>query len=471
MRSANPDHISQKVNPFGDACFSTLIPFLFVLYSRIFDLKFAGLHIPGICLAAVIAASILGGAFITAFSTRIGAFLLLFTLWLVIDIPFSIWKGGSFQLVLEFWPRALMVFVAVAGLTSTLDHCRRVMSSIACAIGVLALTSLLLGDTSQGRLLLDTNGKFSNPNDLAQALLMGLPFWVFMARNPNRTPFRQLIPLAFIGLLIFVLVKTGSRGGFVAFCVLLLSVLWNASLLTKIKLITIGGLLFIFAVLVLPKNLLTRYVTINKAESLTADQIDFGADNALEVTAVESSASRMAVLKESLRMTLTHPLFGVGPGMFPEAAAERASSLGVHTPWLETHNSYTQVSSECGLPALFFYLAALFSPLFQLTSIYRQYRNGKDPHQVEVAAMAYSIRASLVAFAVTACFASVAYFSLFPCLAGLSAAFIIIVRRDLEQLRLPQPAPSRQVPKRLPLPARGAPSLTPTPAGTLARKL
>jgi len=318
---------------------------------------------------------------------------------------------------------------------------------------------------------MDTNGKFSNPNDLAQALLMGLPFWVFMARNPNRTPFRQLISLAFIVLVVFVLVKTGSRGGFIAFCVLLLSVIWNASLLTKIKLISIGGVLFIFALLFLPKNLLTRYVTITKAEELTADQIDFGADNALEVTAVESSASRMAVLRESLRMTLTHPLFGVGPGMFPVAAAERANSLGVHTAWLETHNSYTQVSSECGLPALFFYVAALLSPLFELTSIYRQYRNGKEPHQVEIAAMAYSIRASLIAFAVTACFASVAYLSLFPCLAGLSAAFILIVRRDSEQLRLPQPAPSRQVPKRPHLPARGAPSLRPTPAGIRAQTI
>src|SRR5437879_4679393 len=105
MRTANlsptVNPILGKANPFQNACFITLIPFLFVLYSRIFDLKFAGLHIPGICLAAVIAASILGGAFITAFSTRIGAFLLLFTLWFVTDIPFRIWKGAGFHLVLE----------------------------------------------------------------------------------------------------------------------------------------------------------------------------------------------------------------------------------------------------------------------------------------------------------------------------------------------------------------------------------
>src|SRR5260370_40564967 len=188
MGSGNPgltvNPVLRKVNPFGDVCFSTLLPFLFVLYSRIFDLKFSALHIPGLCLAAVIAASVLGGAFITAFSSRIGVFLLIFTIWLVIDIPFSVWQGGSFQLVLESWPKALMVFVAVAGLTSTLEQCRRVMSWIAIAIGILALTSLLLGDVSQGRLLSDINGKFSNPNDLAQALLMGLPFCLFISRNP-----------------------------------------------------------------------------------------------------------------------------------------------------------------------------------------------------------------------------------------------------------------------------------------------
>src|SRR5260370_25599033 len=159
MRSANQgskmNPILQKVkaNPFGDVCFRAILPFLFVLYSRIFDLKFTTLHIPGICLAAVIAASILGGAFITAFSSRIGVLLLLFTIWLVIDIPFSVWQGGSFQLVVEAWPKALMVFVAVAGPTSTLVQCRRVVSWMANVIGVPAFTKLLLAPRKQARVI------------------------------------------------------------------------------------------------------------------------------------------------------------------------------------------------------------------------------------------------------------------------------------------------------------------------------
>ena len=454
-----------NANPVKGACFATLLPFLFVLYSRVFDIKFSTLHIPGICLAAVIAASFIGGAFFTAFSSRIGVGLLLFTVWLAIDIPFSVWRGGSFQLVVESWPKALMVFVAVAGLTSTLEQCKRVMSWIAFAIAVLAFTSLLMGDSSQGRLLASSDSKFSNPNDLAQALLMGLPFWVFVARNPSRTPFRRIVALPFIGLVLFVLAKTGSRGGFIAFFVLLLMVIWNASLIDKIKLITVGAVLFVSVVLFLPKNLLKRYVTITNTDSVAFDQPDFGTDNRLEVIATESAASRMALLKESVRMTLTHPFFGAGPGMFPVAAAERAHTLGIHTAWLETHNSYTQISSECGLPALLFYLVALLTSVSRTTSIYRQFRNRMEPRSAEIAAMAFAIRASLIAFAVTAFFASVAYLSLFPCLAGLSAAFLLVVKRDFEKLRLAQaPQPDRLAPNRPPLPVRGGPSRQLAPA-------
>jgi O-antigen ligase len=211
--------------------------------------------------------------------------------------------------------------------------------------------------------------------------------------------------------------------------------------------------------------LLKRYITIANTDSVAFDQPDFGTDNRLEVIATESAASRMTLLRESVRMTLTHPFFGAGPGMFPVAAAERATALGIHTAWLETHNSYTQISSECGLPALFFYMVALLTSIFRTTSIYMQFRNGNEPRSAEIAAMAFAIRASLIAFAVTAFFASVAYLSLFPCLAGLSAAFNLVVKRDFEPSRLPQPAQApTQVPNRQPLPVRGAPLRRPAPA-------
>jgi len=47
--------------------------------------------------------------------------------------------------------------------------------------------------------------------------------------------------------------------------------------------------------------------------------------------------------------------------MFAEAVARKAQERSMHVGYLETHNSFTEISSECGIPALGLYLAALFT--------------------------------------------------------------------------------------------------------------
>src|SRR5438128_370439 len=218
------------VNPFRKLGVYSILALLFVAYSRIFDFVLGSYHLPAICYVAVIASCILCGALFTAMATPIGLLMLGFTGCMLVDLPFSMWRGGSFQIVVQSWPKALLLFIAVGGLVTTVRHCRHVMMAIALATGLVAWMSLMLGNTTQGRLLMSgDSGKFSNPNDLAQALLIGLPFWLFLARNPNRTPFRRIIPLAFVALLMVVLAKTGSRGAFVALCMMLALVFWNAT--------------------------------------------------------------------------------------------------------------------------------------------------------------------------------------------------------------------------------------------------
>ena len=48
-----------------------------------------------------------------------------------------------------------------------------------------------------------------------RVLLIGLPFWFLLARNPNRTPFRRIIPVAFIAVMMVVLVVLGKLDIFV----------------------------------------------------------------------------------------------------------------------------------------------------------------------------------------------------------------------------------------------------------------
>ena len=59
--------------------------------------------------------------------------------------------------------------------------------------------------------------------------------------------------------------------------------------------------------------------------------------------------ARRELLTESIRVTMHHPLFGVGPGNFQAYTQS----------WHVTHNTYTELSSETGLPGLGLFLAIL----------------------------------------------------------------------------------------------------------------
>src|SRR5260221_7103736 len=78
-----------------------------------------------------------------------------------------------------------------------------------------------------------------------------------------------------------------------------------------------------------------------------------------DLEAVQSTAERNHLLKASIRFTMEHPIFGVGPGEFSDYEAAVAKTEGKRGTWLVTHNAFTQVSSEVGVPALLFFLAAI----------------------------------------------------------------------------------------------------------------
>ena len=52
-------------------------------------------------------------------------------------------------------------------------------------------------------------------------------------------------------------------------------------------------------------------------------------------------------------------MFGVGPGEFQDYQGGLAATAGERGMWHETHNGYTQISSECGIPAIGFYIAGM----------------------------------------------------------------------------------------------------------------
>jgi len=151
-----------------------------------------------------------------------------------------------------------------------------------------------------------------------------------------------------------------------------------------------------------------------------------------ERSAIDSSGLRKQLLLSSLELTLQHPLMGVGPGMFAVANADYTQETKGQpswNAWHETHNTFTQLSCEDGLPGLFFYCVTLLL-CFRVSFVLPR-RAADNPALSAVGPMALSLRLSLIAFTVTALFTSNAYAYYFPMLAGVCVAFERAVTTEL----------------------------------------
>ena len=82
-------------------------------------------------------------------------------------------------------------------------------------------------------------------------------------------------------------------------------------------------------------------------------------DDDVATSARESTLARQYLLQQSLRLTMDHPIFGVGPGIFTVGEAELAKSEGLGCAMGDVVAQFQhQVSSEMGT-SLLLYLAAL----------------------------------------------------------------------------------------------------------------
>jgi O-antigen ligase len=110
-----------------------------------------------------------------------------------------------------------------------------------------------------------------------------------------------------------------------------------------------------------------------------------------------SSSQRTEILKRSIWVTLRYPLFGVGVGNFHYKS--------VHE--LVTHNAYTQVSSEMGIPALVMYLMLMIYPQRRLREIELATADVADKRKLHY--WSIGIQASIIAYMVSSFFGAVAY--------------------------------------------------------------
>ena len=145
-------------------------------------------------------------------------------------------------------------------------------------------------------------------------------------------------------------------------------------------------------------------------------------DVQMMTSAVTSTQHRRELLKKSIKFTLQHPIFGVGPGMYAVAEDSDARANGLRKgSWQGTHNSYTQVSSELGIPGLIAYVAVIVFAYKRSAALYRKTRG--DPRLISISGCALALNYCIIVYAVSVFFDYIAFTSMLSVFAGLVAAF------------------------------------------------
>jgi hypothetical protein len=353
------------------------------------------------------------GTMMRSLKTKLGRFGLAFGVWLLVTVPFSHWPGGSFAMVQVYLTKVHSVIFFSGALLLTVKQCRTMVISMLVSLSAVLFSCFQSGNMDTGRLFISDSGFFDNPNDLGLFLVVCLGFWAYPLLS-KRILARVL---GGVGVVItcYYLMKTGSRGSFVAFTIVLFTCLIfsNKRLIALILLVPAVGMILVLA----PGATLHRMALLTESEA----DVTPGGDGA----SVASQLSRRELLRLSIQYTIMHPFVGVGPGQFSDTVGADSQKEGVHKADLSTHNGYTQISSETGVPG-----ALLFISIIGLTilSNYRVYRRMARGSRDSLGRMAFAVLLASVALAANLMFHHVGYTMYIPTLVGLTIALQMAAR-------------------------------------------
>ena len=345
--------------------------------------------------------------------------LLVILLWLS-SVFSSVWRGGAVTVMFDF-SKVLPLVIVIYGAVRSINRLRWILFVEAVSVATIAIISIVNAHMPGGRLQGAISGMYGNSNDLALIIDLSLPICLALAVTAQSN-WKRLAWTVAILTMVYAVFQTASRGGAIALVVVALVCLWQLGVKSRRF-----YLLFLVPVVVI---VLLLFSGNGLRERFDQTYVNPSTNN----NSTEASASaqqRKALLIQSLEITAQHPLFGVGPGNFQIVSGA----------WQVSHNSYTQISAEGGIPAFFLYVLIFRCGIANLRAIRKHPKAGKG---IRVFSMA--LEASLAAYFVGSLFASLAY-QLFPyCLVAYTSALRLVVQKlqkvsDLPSQSHPTPSP------------------------------
>ena len=421
-------------NPARKLGYAFALAVVFVRYSLLHEVLsyYSNFNFRILYLVSIPAALCLfgSGSFVQrAFSPRAAKYWLAFVVWLFICVPFSTWRGDSATYALTYLRTDLPILMFLAALPMTWKETRGILYTIAISGLVSVSFSRFFGTTYAGRTGL-AFGTMANPNDYAGQLIMVLPIVLFMVLRPMRIfpPLRFLLQAA--GVLAisygsYLILASGSRGALLSILACLVFAFVKARTPVRLGLLVAVPLAAAALIAVLPSSTLERLHSF----STVAKNVEDGT--------AESAYMRKKLLMASLYDTMTHPLFGLGPGQFENF--EGRTKTHNEGGFTGSHNSYTQISSETGIPGFLFYIGGTLSAFFLLQRTWKSV--AKLPQAKEISLACFLVSISLLGFCVAIFFLNFGYYFYLPGYTGLIICLSASVKREVALITSPAAEP------------------------------
>jgi O-antigen ligase len=318
-----------------------------------------------------------------------------------------IWKGGAVSRTLDF-SKVLVAWVLTYLVITNLERLRRIIFIETASVAVISIVSLLQSQ-SHPRLRGVLSGIYSNPNDLAFAIVLSLPFCLAFMLRTRSVPRKAAWAIA-MAVMAAALFSTASRGGFVTLLVVGPVCLWHFAIKKRRPhLVVVALVLLIVTGVGGGERLKDRFFAIS------GEDLDTG----LERSAHGSFEERRRLINLSLEGIAQYPLLGIGVGNFPTFSGS----------WREVHVAYLQIAVEGGIPVLILYLMFFWRGFANLRRLKRLPKSDPD-----IELFTGALHSSLVGFLVGALFAPEAY-QYFPYFAVSYTAVLLAIVKEQQAAR------------------------------------
>jgi len=345
---------------------------------------------------------------LSLFRSRTTGCLLGLLVWTALSVPGALHQGVAFQAWTDFLRTVVMFFVIAGSLRNARDVERLILVYFGVTVFYTAvvLARFQLGADSWrlGRLY------YYDANDLATLIATAMPLGLYFVLA-HRRPLLRGLAVAGLAVLAVGLIRSGSRGGFLAVLAVTAFVLLGFT--TVAARARLAGLIVILAVATVAAS--DRYWA--QMQTIVHPHEDYNAT---------SEAGRLKIWQRGIGYMMENPVLGVGILNFQVAEGTisplaKRQERGIGVLWGAAHNSFVQMGAELGIPGLLLFVGVIVTAFRSLRRVAAQHARASPPVD-QVARLAQSLMAAIVGFVVGAFFLSLGFADMLYTIAAFAVA-------------------------------------------------